>query len=173
MNKTIQILAGALACAALACGGGSARQDASVQQPENLPGKAAVRLLGANAAGFESVVVSVEELSIEVDGHPVPVAPSYGAFDLTATDNAWLLGTFDDPSHGMVKVRCRLGAKGTYSYRGKAGAIDARGLPFEFEAPASFFANAHHEVFVLDVGRSLVDGCPGTKLLVPQLVIAF
>jgi hypothetical protein len=173
MDKTIQILAGALACAALACGGGTTRQDASVQQPENLPGKAAIRLLGANSAGFESAVVSVEDLSIEVDGYPVAVTPSYGSFDLTAPDEAWLVGTFDYPSHGTVKVRCRLGAKGTYSYGGKTGAIDARGLPFEFEAPASSFANAHHEVFVLDVARSLVDGCPGAKMLVPQLKIAF
>jgi hypothetical protein len=172
MTKTLKILASVAASTAVACGGAATKTGAT-QQPEDLPGRGALRLLGVNTAGLDSVVLSVESVALTLDGAPLAFVKADGPFELTMPNQAWLIGTFDLPANGVIHARVRLAATGTFIANGTNGAIDARGLDLDFEAPVAFFMNAHHAVFVVDVGKSLLDACPGAKMLVAQFKVAF
>jgi hypothetical protein len=174
LKKTLHLVAGALAGALLACGGTApGTGTGTTSSPENLPGKAAIRFLGTNTAGFASALLAVESLEVTVNGAAVPVAKGVTALELTQPNQAWLLGTFDLPSSGTIHAKVKLAADGSYGYGGASGKVDARGLAFELTGSVEEFGKEHHGVFVLDVGKSLLDACPGTKMLVPQVKIAF
>src|ERR1043165_5708621 len=125
MTKTLKIVSTAAAAAALACGG-TTGQPGTTQQSEDLPGRAALRLLGVNTAGLESVVLSVESVALTLDGAPLAFVKAKGPFELTMPNQAWLIGTFDLPASGVIHARVRLAAAGTFMANGMNGAIDAR-----------------------------------------------
>src|SRR5918911_1066609 len=122
MTKTLQLLAGALAAVTPACGR-APPGPSTASRPEDLPGKAAIRLLGANTAGYESALLAVESLEITVDGAPVPFTRGVSALELTQPNQAWLLGTFDLPASGMIHARVKLAATGSFSYGGAHGTV--------------------------------------------------
>ncbi|HET9596721.1 MAG TPA: hypothetical protein VFP65_14125 [Anaeromyxobacteraceae bacterium] len=169
MTKThLGLLAGLLLLAA-ACGGRSGA--ASTAQPESLPGRGAIRLLGVGPSDLDSILLDVESVELSCDGNALASTRDAGPFELTRHDNAWLLALFDMPAQGTIHVKIKLAGSGRWAAKGAYGAIDARGDAIEFDAPVGWFDRERHAVVQLDLARSLLDGCAGTKLLVPQLKI--
>jgi hypothetical protein len=169
MTKThLGFLAG-LTLLGAACGGASTAS--TTAQPESLPGRGAIRLLGIGPSDLDSVLLDVESVELSCDGKPLASTRDAGPFELTRYDNAWLLALFDMPAQGTIHVKVKLASAGTWARKGSYGPIDARGDLIEFDAPVGWFDRERHAVVQLDVARSLLDGCPGTKLLVPQLKV--
>jgi hypothetical protein len=169
MTKIHLAFLAALTLLATACGGGSTASTTS--RPESLPGRGAIRLLGMGPSDLDSVLLDAESVDLSCDGKPLASTRDAGPFELTRYDNAWLLALFDMPDRGTIHVRVKLAKAGTWARKGAYGAIDARGAVIEFDAPVAWFDRERHAVIQLDLGRSLLDGCPGTKLLVPQLKV--
>jgi hypothetical protein len=139
------------------------------------PQLATLRLLGVANPGFDAVVLDLAAVSVEVDGAPLAIDLSrVTTMDLTRADHAWDLGTFALPPPGTVAhVRIVLDDVGAWEQSGAAGALDACGLPIEFDAPAEWLALRGHAVVHLDLGRSVLKVGAEDAILLPQLQVRY
>jgi len=131
-----------------------------------------LRLRGTNSGAYSAVLVDVRDLTVFADGKSLTVKPGQTKMDLGNTDHAWLVGSVVVPEGTKsLSLSLLLDDFGGYETATAAGAIDARGAPIRLVAPVDL--RSTQATVLVDVTRSLVAGRGDTRILVPDLTVAF
>lgn len=128
-----------------------------------------LRLLGMSVQEGSTLLVGVRELRVTHAGQALPVEVAKLPMDLANGQHAWLAGTFHVPEGARtVQVTLVLDTDGGFEDASGSGEVDVRGAPLRFEAPVKLLNTRRRAVVHLDVARSLLDGGPERKVLLPQ-----
>jgi hypothetical protein len=175
MNKTMAMAVFAVVFL-VGCGGDRLRRDLkedrakdpTVTEPAQ-PLTVELRMRGAQAQGYDAVMLVPNRLEVVADGVKLPTEPTYALVDLARTGHAEKLATFGlPPGAKEVELRLELGAGGGFERPGKSGYLDTRRADISFKANADQLAKSGRLVVELDVSRSVVGKDASTRRLVPQ-----
>lgn len=155
-----------LALLAAGCGQKSASEPIALN--------AEVRLLGLNASSYGAVLIGVKDLTVTDGARTLMVTPGQTKLDLTVADEAWLAGTVAVPvGVDRLHVALTLDDFGGYEAAGDAGDIDARSASIVFDTQVAWLAPRKMATVRLDVGSSLATLRDGTRVLMPNLDVAY